>query len=59
MLARFIYAMPKSHLGERQIRSKPVPARVAETYAAKLKKCLETPAGPDGMPNELEFITRC
>ncbi|KPJ67583.1 MAG: hypothetical protein AMJ43_04080 [Coxiella sp. DG_40] len=40
LLARFLYVLPKSNLGERKLISKPIPENVKQKYTASLKKLL-------------------
>lgn len=44
LLARFLFAMPKSMVGDREIRPEAIPATISQRYAARLRACLETPA---------------
>jgi replicative DNA helicase len=49
-LARFLYSLPASLVGRRQVGAQPVPAAVADRYALELHAVaasLTTPAGPD------------
>src|SRR3954454_18538968 len=41
MLARFLYSLPESNLGRREIGAPSVPAEVAADYAAHVKKLAE------------------
>lgn len=43
LLARFLYAVPRSLLGMRDWRSPPVPADVLQAYAENLRRLLELP----------------
>jgi len=52
LLARFLFLLPSSPLGKRRLEARPVPADVADQYAAGLRRLIETaPAtGDDGRP---------
>jgi replicative DNA helicase len=50
LLARFLYSLPPSLVGRRQVGAPPVPAAVADRYALELQALaasLTIPAGPD------------
>jgi hypothetical protein len=51
LLARFLYSLPVSLVGHRQVGTPPVPAAVADRYTRELQALaasLTTPAGDDG-----------
>jgi replicative DNA helicase len=51
LLARFLYSLPESLVGRRQVGAPPVPQPVADRYALELRALaasLTTPAGDDG-----------
>jgi replicative DNA helicase len=51
LLARFLYSLPESLVGRRQVGPPPVPAAVAGRYTRELQALaasLSTPAGDDG-----------
>ncbi len=53
LLARFLYALPPSPLGSRLLQPNPVPALVAESYSAGVKRLLALPAPAPGTNGEL------
>jgi len=62
LLARFLYAMPRSPVGQRDVDPPPVPTEVKETYRAKLHRLLALDGGqkilqlsPEGLEAWLDF----
>jgi hypothetical protein len=45
LLARFLYALPKSPLGYRTLEPQPVPAAIADRYRVGIRQLLEVPLG--------------
>ena len=58
LLARFLWAMPVSNVGQRDVRRHvPVPGEVAERYETKLFQLLEGMGTPDTAPRVLGLCT--
>jgi replicative DNA helicase len=55
VLGRFLYSLPVSLLGRRQIGPPPIPKPTAATYRAHLRQLLTLPARSDGSP-EVVFL---
>lgn len=51
LLARFLYAMPKSWVGERDVEPDPIPDAVRAAYHRKIRALLEIPADTDEKGN--------
>jgi replicative DNA helicase len=47
LLGRFLYAVPTSTLGGRNVRPRAIPAAVSETYGERMTFCLALPADQD------------
>jgi hypothetical protein len=47
LLARFLYALPKSPLGYRALEPRPIPADIAADYCAGIRQLLDVPLGAD------------
>lgn len=58
LLARFLYLLPSSPLGFRELRSDPVPERVARNYAAGIRGMLNWPLAPDEHGRQTLFRLR-
>jgi len=52
LLARFLYALPQSKMGYRDLVPREVPAQTAERYAAGLRALLDTPQHYDNSSDE-------
>jgi hypothetical protein len=47
LLARFLYALPKSPLGYRALEPRPIPANIAADYCTGIRQLLDVPLGAD------------
>jgi hypothetical protein len=57
-LGRFLYALPKSRMGQRKARPAPVPKEVADAYAAKMSLVWELDAMKDEDGNTVPTVLR-
>jgi hypothetical protein len=56
LLARFLYASPKSRVGHRDVDPPPVPDAVRAVYHAKMRSLLELPFGTDAHGTASEHV---
>jgi replicative DNA helicase len=50
ILARFLYSLPHSLLGRRQIEPPPIPDPISAAYRAHIRRLLSLPLSPEGTP---------
>lgn len=57
LLARFLYCVPASNIGQRKVKTEPVPLSVAAGYYGCIKKLLDIPVVTDesGRRDEVQF----
>lgn len=56
LLARPLYALPKSALGSRTLVPCPIPSAVRQAYRTRVHALLSLPPRPDGEPQVLRFL---
>lgn len=55
LLGRFLYAVPKSWIGHRKVRTPPVSERVSLAYAHTVKSLAKTKSDDDGTPRRIRL----
>jgi hypothetical protein len=65
LLARFLYAIPKSCLGTREQGAPPIPPEIEQLFARSVRRLIDQAGRPDGQPwmlalsDEAEYEIRC